>query len=277
MDDESALCPRDEARKSFKSRRMKVISFGPEESGKSCIIKRFCEKRFVSKYLPTIGIDYGVTKFQFEDEDVKIDVFDLAGQPFFYEVRNEFYSGAHGAFLVFDVCNKASFDALGGWLLEMRNHLTDPDKDMDSIVIVVCGNKTDLSKRKISESEAKVWAEVRGFAYFETSAQSGQGIPEMFEYLFQESAKVALKGERPTRDSTKLGYTLEQANLIQHVVKCSDSHEVLGLQRNCTKDEVMKAFRRLAVLLHPDKNLAPGSSEAFKLLTTAKDELLKGK
>ena len=34
MDDESALCPRDEARKSFKSRRMKVISFGPEESGK---------------------------------------------------------------------------------------------------------------------------------------------------------------------------------------------------------------------------------------------------
>ena len=57
------------------------------------------------------------------------------------QVRNEFYSGAHGAFLVFDVCNKASFDALGGWLLEMRNHLTDPDKDMDSIVIVVCGNK----------------------------------------------------------------------------------------------------------------------------------------
>ena len=28
----------------------------------SCIIKRYCEKRFVSKYLATIGIDYGVTK-----------------------------------------------------------------------------------------------------------------------------------------------------------------------------------------------------------------------
>lgn len=30
--------------------------------GQSCIIKRYCEKRFVSKYLATIGIDYGVTK-----------------------------------------------------------------------------------------------------------------------------------------------------------------------------------------------------------------------
>lgn len=29
----------------------------------SCIIKRYCEKRFVPKYLATIGIDYGVTKY----------------------------------------------------------------------------------------------------------------------------------------------------------------------------------------------------------------------
>ena len=29
----------------------------------SCIIKRYCEKRFVSKYMTTIGIDYGVTKW----------------------------------------------------------------------------------------------------------------------------------------------------------------------------------------------------------------------
>ena len=40
--------------------------------------------------------------------------------------------------------------------------------------------QTDLSKRRVSESEAKVWAETRGFGYFETSAQSGQGISEMF-------------------------------------------------------------------------------------------------
>ena len=34
MDAESSLCPKDEARKNFKTRRVKVISFGPEESGK---------------------------------------------------------------------------------------------------------------------------------------------------------------------------------------------------------------------------------------------------
>eukprot|EP00118_Oscarella_pearsei_P005404 m.24867 g.24867 ORF g.24867 m.24867 type:complete len:61 (+) comp28689_c0_seq3:43-225(+) len=42
--------------------RIKIISLGDAEVGKSCLIKRFCEKRFVSKYMGTIGIDYGVTK-----------------------------------------------------------------------------------------------------------------------------------------------------------------------------------------------------------------------
>ena len=34
----------------------------PFSFSQSCIIKRYCEKRFVPKYLATIGIDYGVTK-----------------------------------------------------------------------------------------------------------------------------------------------------------------------------------------------------------------------
>ena len=39
-----------------------MVMVGSERSGKSCLIKRYCEKRFVAKYLPTIGIDYGATK-----------------------------------------------------------------------------------------------------------------------------------------------------------------------------------------------------------------------
>ena len=41
------------------------------------------------------------------------------------------------------------------------------------------------------------------------------------------------------------------------------------------RDEINKAFRRLSVLLHPDKSIAPGSEEAFKLLVQARTSLLK--
>lgn len=53
----------------------------------SCLIKRYCEKRFVSKYMATLGIDFGVTRLKISKHDVKVNIFDLSGQPFFFEVR----------------------------------------------------------------------------------------------------------------------------------------------------------------------------------------------
>jgi len=41
------------------------------------------------------------------------------------------------------------------------------------------------------------------------------------------------------------------------------------------RDDVNKAFRKLSVLLHPDKSVAPGSEEAFKILVAARTSLLQ--
>ena len=43
------------------------------------------------------------------------------------------------------------------------------------------------------------------------------------------------------------------------------------------RDEINRAYKHLAVLLHPDKNLAPGSEEAFKAITSAKEQLLRNR
>lgn len=41
------------------------------------------------------------------------------------------------------------------------------------------------------------------------------------------------------------------------------------------REEVNKAYRKLAVLLHPDKCVAPGSEDAFKAVVNARTALLK--
>ena len=40
--------------------------------------------------------------------------------------------------------------------------------------------QTDLGHREVSESEGKIWAETKGFLYFETSALTGGNVVEMF-------------------------------------------------------------------------------------------------
>ncbi|XP_028581048.2 dnaJ homolog subfamily C member 27 isoform X1 [Podarcis muralis] len=258
-----------------KALRIKVISMGNAEVGKSCIIKRYCEKRFVPKYLATIGIDYGVTKVQVRDREIKVNIFDMAGHPFFYEVRNEFYKDTQGVILVYDVGLKESFDALDSWLAEMKQEL-GPHGNMENIVFVVCANKVDCTKhRSVDESEGRLWAESRGFLYFETSAQTGEGINEMFQTFYSAIVDLCDNGGKRPMASMSVSFTKEQADSIRRIRSSKDSWDMLGVKPGATRDEVNKAYRKLAVLLHPDKCMAPGSEDAFKAVVNARTALLK--
>src|SRR5919199_5377608 len=48
-----------------------------------------------------------------------------------------------------------------------------------------------------------------------------------------------------------------------------DYYEVLGLTRSCSDDDIKKAYRRLALQFHPDRNNAPEATERFKEATEA--------
>lgn len=159
------------------------MSLGPPGSGKSCLIKRFCENRFVSKYITTIGVDYGVKPHSFNGKNLKVNFWDMSGHPEFYEVRNEFYKDTQGAVMVFDVTDADSFDDLGNWVTEAKKF------GLKNVPICVCANKVDM-RRVVSEDEARDWAQSQGFAYFETSAQTGANVQEVFEYLMAEILKA---------------------------------------------------------------------------------------
>ena len=48
------------------------------------------------------------------------------------------------------------------------------------------------------------------------------------------------------------------------ILKCKDFYAILCVTKEATDTELKKAYRRLALQMHPDKNKAPGATEAFK-------------
>lgn len=56
-----------------------------------------------------------------------------------------------------------------------------------------------------------------------------------------------------------------------------DFYKILGVSRKATDDELKKAYRKLALKYHPDKNKSPGAEEKFKEIAEAYHVLSDGK
>ncbi|XP_034393780.1 dnaJ homolog subfamily B member 14 [Cyclopterus lumpus] len=65
------------------------------------------------------------------------------------------------------------------------------------------------------------------------------------------------------------GFNKDQVEGVQRIKRCKDYYEVLGLTKEVNEDDLKKAYRKLALKFHPDKNHAPGATEAFKKIGNA--------
>lgn len=52
-----------------------------------------------------------------------------------------------------------------------------------------------------------------------------------------------------------------------------DYYKALGIQKGASDDDIKKAYRKMALKYHPDKNKAPGAEEKFKEIAEAYDVL----
>jgi DnaJ family protein C protein 27 len=179
--------------------RVKIVSVGSENTGKSCLIKRYCEGRFVSKYITTIGVDYGVKPVQVLGHTAKVNFFDTSGGDEYKDIRVEFYGDAQAAVVVYDVTNRRSFAELDSWLEEANRYncpLSKLHKSGDAPFVILCANKADLPKRTVSREEGLDFAHQHGFYYFETSAATGESVNEALSYLFEKVVSHHLEVRR---------------------------------------------------------------------------------
>lgn len=87
------------------------------------------------------------------------------------------------------------------------------------------------------------------------------------------SGKPSVRRKVPSTGSSSsassVAYTEEQIAIVRQIRGKKDLYEILGLEKTCTVDDVRKAYRKLSLKVHPDKNSAPGAEEAFKAVSKA--------
>ncbi len=154
---------------------LKVVIVGDGNVGKTSLVRRYCEGMFSASRVATIGVDFQTKQVRLEDIEVKLSIWDMAGQERFQAVRTGFYKGSRAAAMVYDVTDPVTLANLTRWRQELAGVSPMPP-------IVVVGNKIDLARAQPPDP-ARAFAESIGAPYLETSAATSEGVPALFETL----------------------------------------------------------------------------------------------
>lgn len=169
---------------------LKFILVGDGRVGKSQLSRKFTKNQFNKDSQSTVGMEFSTRAIEFEKSLIKAQLWDTAGQERFESMTKAYYRDAVGAALIFDVCNRQSFDSLRNvWLRQVSEF------GHESMRLILVGNKLDLIGvgdhiREVQVSEALELARELNIDYIETSALSGQGVETMFRRLVLSVAKL---------------------------------------------------------------------------------------
>ncbi|CEQ39511.1 SPOSA6832_01037, partial [Sporobolomyces salmonicolor] len=129
---------------------------------------------------------------------LKVQCWDTAGQERFRSVTRNYYRGACGAVIVYDITSRRSFENLSSWLADARA-LASPD-----LAVVIVGNKADRPEddRQVPYLEASRWAQERGALFVEASSKTGENVEQPFILL---ARSILLAIESGTLDPDAAG------------------------------------------------------------------------
>jgi small GTP-binding protein len=140
----------------------KYIIIGDTGVGKSCLLLQFTDKRFQPVHDLTIGVEFGARMVNIDQKQIKLQIWDTAGQESFRSITRSYYRGAAGALLVYDITRRDTFNHLTRWLDEAKQN-SNPN-----MVIMLIGNKSDLDHRRaVSYKEGEQFAEQNGLIFLE--------------------------------------------------------------------------------------------------------------
>jgi small GTP-binding protein len=158
---------------------LKLIVVGESGTGKSSMLHRFIDDVFNEEQTQTIGVEFGAKVVTLSGQRCKITVWDTAGQERYRSVTRSYYRGAAGGLIVYDVCNRDSYERVPQWLADVRQ-LAGAE-----VTVMLIGNKSDIAaanadRRKVTHMEASVYAQENGIMHIETSASTGEFVAEAF-------------------------------------------------------------------------------------------------
>ncbi|XP_016659964.1 uncharacterized protein LOC100167988 isoform X3 [Acyrthosiphon pisum] len=155
------------------SKKFKLIIVGHSNVGKSTIINHFCNGVYQDT-IPTTGVDFREIFVRFENKTIHLNIWDTAGTEKYRSLAQQYYRGAHGIFIVYDITDLNSSFKLDDWINDVKNF-----SDLNAVKILIGNKCDDTLNRKVSVKEGQEIAKKYGFPFFEVSSKINVNIDKL--------------------------------------------------------------------------------------------------
>jgi small GTP-binding protein len=151
----------------------KIIIVGDTNTGKTSLFKKYIN--FNSNNISTIGVDYYTKELYLNNKDIKLQLWDTAGQEKYLSITKSYYRNANCILLCFDLTNEKTFNSLDMWIKNIN------DLKNDKAIIYLLGNKCDMKNTVISKSRINNFMLKNNIKnYYETSSINSININKIF-------------------------------------------------------------------------------------------------
>jgi small GTP-binding protein len=153
----------------------KIVILGDASVGKSSIVLRLLQNRFVEASESTIGAAFSTYKTTINDKPMRFEIWDTAGQERYNSIAPLYYRKAHVAIIVYDLSEITTLEKAKKWVRELK-------QNNETNLYILVANKYDLINNNMHPFilEGKSYADSQNMIFFVVSAKSGLNVMELF-------------------------------------------------------------------------------------------------
>jgi small GTP-binding protein len=157
---------------------LKVIIVGEPAVGKTSLVKKFVSGQFNRDYRASIGTNIYTKIIPLADnKKITLQLWDIAGQERWINIRRSYYSGAKGIMIVGDLTRKNTFDQIEKfWVHDIMNNCS-------TIPIILLANKNDLSNKLEKDEISSLGKRIKAKEILFTSAKTGDNVELAFSLI----------------------------------------------------------------------------------------------